>query len=119
MKIHLYTYGILTILLSTSVHAQSTVKGLTAADSYIPEPAKLVNQADAQGHALLKKAFKTETFKIPKNWRLVSVLPETKSNATGQDYILFFQDSQGAVHSVGVQMSGAVSGKNLLYIPAE
>lgn len=116
---HSFLLGLIAILLAPTVYAQSTVKGLTAADSYIAEPAKLVNQADAQGHALLKKAFKTETFKIPKNWRLVSVLPETKSNATGQDYILFFQDSQGAVHSVGVQMSGAVSGKNLLYIPAE
>lgn len=119
MKIHLYTYGILTILLSTTAHAQSTVKGLTAADSYIPEPAKLVNKADAQGHALLKKAFKTDTFKVPKNWRLVSVVPEAKLSSGGQDYIMFFQDSQGAVHSLGVQMSGAVSGKNLLYIPAE
>jgi hypothetical protein len=119
MKFYLYIYGVFAILLSNTALAQSTVKGLTAADSYIPETAKLVNQADAQGHALLKKAIKTEAFKIPKNWRLVSVLPETKSNAAGQDYIMFFQDNQGAVHSVGVQMSGAVSGKNLLYIPAE
>ena len=119
MKIHLHIYGVIAILLSNTALAQSTVKGLTAADSYIPEPAKLVNQADAQGNALLRKAFKTDTFKVPKNWRLVSVVPEAKLSSGGQDYILFFQDSQGAVHSVGVQMSGAVSGKNLLYIPAE
>ncbi len=119
MKIYLYTYGILTVLLSNATLAQSTVKGLTAADSYIAEPAKLVNQADAQGNTLLKKSFKTDSFKVPKNWRLVSVVPEARSNSGGQDYILFFQDAQGAVHSIGIQMSGAVSGKNLLYIPAE
>lgn len=119
MKKISFFFGALGLVLSQQLCAQTMVKGLIAADGYISEPAKLSNQADAQGHALMRKTFKAEPFKVPKNWRLVSVVAEPKINTTSQDYVLFFQDAQGAVHSVGVQMSGALSGKNVLYIPAE
>lgn len=107
-------------LLAATVHgyAQVSDRDLQANPSFLGEPAKNINEASFQGAQIIKSSLKGKTFSIPKTWRLVNVVPLISSQAGAGEYILFFQDSSGAVNTIGVQTDGSVSGNNALHIPS-
>ena len=102
---------------SISSSAQQDIRSLKQIEAYIAEPAKIVNDVGFQSYQLVKQGLKGEGLAIPKGWRLVSVVFDTSGASKVREFILFFQDAKGAVHTLGVQMSGAVSGSNILTIP--
>jgi hypothetical protein len=106
-------------VLTLVAHAQPVAGPLKSNDAYVSEPTRTVNAAIFQSHQLIKKSLKGESFTIPKDWRLVSVVPDNAKSAAGTEFVLFFQDAQSAVHSVGIQANGALSGHNLITIPAK
>lgn len=107
-------------LLGVTVHgyAQVSDRNLQSNPSFLGEPAKLVNEASFQGAQVIKSSLKGKTFSIPKTWRLVDVVPAIASQAVAGEYVLFFQDSGGAVHTIGLQTDGSVSGNNVMHIPS-
>jgi hypothetical protein len=109
---------ILSFLFINIAHAQSTKGQLKFNESYLTENARNINSATFQGNKIIKKNIKGESFSIPNDWRLVSVVNSSSKNTTSSEYVLFFQDSNAAVHSLGIQSDGLVSGNNLIYIPA-
>jgi hypothetical protein len=98
--------------------AQKNLHGIKQNDSYKTEISQTVNSATFATSQIVRKNLKSEDFFIPKDWRLVSVIPSTSVSSRNSEYILFFQDSKSGVHSLGIQMDGAVTGSNLLHIPA-
>jgi hypothetical protein len=97
--------------------AQGSVAGLKTIESYVSDISRVTNNATFQGNMIVRKNLKGEPFVIPKDWRLVSVVPDRASDGSNE-FVLFFQDNHASVHSVGVTASGLLSGKNLLVIPA-
>lgn len=110
---------ILIIFISSSlVHAQ-TVKGqLKSNEAYLTEISRTINDSSYQSSQIIRKSGKGEGFSIPHDWRLVSVVNLLPKNNTNIEFVLFFQDSNAAIHSLGVQSNGSLSGNNLIYIPA-
>lgn len=86
-------------------------------ESYVTDISRVTNNAAYQGNMMVRKNLKGEPFVIPKDWRLVSVVPDRTRDGSSE-FVLFFQDSHASVHSVGVTASGLLSGNNLLVIPA-
>jgi hypothetical protein len=99
-------------------YAQSTKGQLKSNEAYLTEITRNINSASFQGNQIIKKSLKSEPFSIPEDWRLVSVINLPSKNNSSPEYVLFFQDSNAAVHSLGVQSDGLLSGNNLIYIPA-
>ena len=113
-------YPALILLFMCSMsYGQSELHGLKSNDSYSTGIAKVTNSASFQSSQIVKKNMNGEQFSIPKDWRLVSVVNEKPGTSSSSDYVMFFQDSKGGVHSLGVQLSGSISGGNMIYIPAQ
>jgi hypothetical protein len=102
-----------------NAQAQTVNRALESIDTYIAEPAKITNSVNKQGADIIRKSLKGEHFTIPKDWRLVSVVSDKTGESKGQDYVLFFQDTKGDIHSLGMNMSGALSGTNMIHIQAK
>jgi hypothetical protein len=99
--------------------AQNNPRTLEANDAYVAAPAVVSNQANRQGYELIRKSMKGERFTFPKEWRLVNVILEKSNLNKESEYVLFFQDDKGDVHSIGLDMSGALSGANMIHIQAK
>jgi hypothetical protein len=117
-KFKLILIFVLTFLIFR-VQAQTIGRSLESIDIYISEPATISNSVNKQGADIIRKSLKGEYFTIPKDWRLVSVVPDKTGPSKGQEYVLFFQDAKGDVHSLGMNMSGALSGTNMIHIQAK
>ena len=113
--------AILTLCLAdvSNTFAQQNVRNIKPVESFIAEQAKITNGASFEGAQMIRRGLKGETFAIPKAWRLVTVVPDARGSSQVREYVLFFQDNKGAVHSLGLDMSGSVSGSNLITIPAQ
>lgn len=98
---------------------EQNARAVKPIESFIAEPSRVTNSATFQGAQLVRKSLNGETFSIPKSWRLVSVVSDTHGSPQSREYVLFFQDTKGAVHTLGLQMSGSISGSNLITIPAQ
>jgi hypothetical protein len=103
---------------STISLAQQNQLPLKSNDAYITEQSRIINSTNSQANQIIKKTLKGESIKIPKDWRLVSVIQDDSKGSSKNDYVLFFQDSKSAVHSIGVQNNGLLSGNNTIHIPA-
>jgi len=106
------------IFLSNLSIAQYSVTTLKSNEVFLTEQSRIINSTNFQTYQIIKKTLKGEPIKIPKDWRLVSVIPDDDKGNRKNDYVLFFQDSTSAVHSIGVQNNGLLSGNNMIYIPA-
>ena len=102
-----------------NVGAQTDQRTLESIETYISEPAIVTNSVNKQGAEIIRRSLKGDRFTIPKDWRLVSVVVDKVSASRDQDFILFFQSGNGDVHSLGVSMSGALSGGNMIHIQAK
>lgn len=105
-------------LFSTISLAQQNQLQLKSNEAYLAEQSRIINSTNFQANQIIKKALKGEPIKIPKNWRLVSVIQDESKENNKIGYVLFFQDSKSAVHSIGIQNNGLLSGNNMIYIPA-
>jgi hypothetical protein len=82
-------------------------------ESYVSPITKSSNDAMFAANEQLRKILGASKISIPSTWRLVSVVPK------GQGYVMFFQDKDATVYSVGIDASGALSGNSdYLVIPA-
>lgn len=99
-------------------YAQSPQTSIKGIEAFITEQTRIVNSSNLQSNQILRKALKGEQFSIPRDWRLVSVVPDVNKSNGNTEYLLFFQDSKSAVHSLGIQSNGFVSGGNFTLIPA-
>lgn len=86
--------------------------------SYISETSRLINQSSIQATNTIRKVQKTDDLLLPKDWKLVSVVPVSKVGSNEQEFMLFFQDSKSNVHSIGISAGGMVTGRNSLKIKA-
>lgn len=103
---------------STISLAQQNQLTLKSNDAYLTEQSRIINSTNFQANQIIKKTLKGESFKIPKDWRLVSVIQDDSKGNSKNEYVLFFQDSKSAVHSIGIQNNGLLSGNNFIYLPA-
>ncbi len=115
---NLTTIVALLLVITLNASAQVSDRDLQANPSFLAEPARMINQANYQGAQIVKSSLKGKNFSIPKTWRLVAAVPSIASSPGGGEYVLFFQDAGGAVHTVGVQADGSVSGNNVMHIPS-
>ena len=118
---NLKSVGTLVLSLATahSSFAQQNVRTVKSVEVFIAEPSRVANEAAFQSNITIKKSLNGQPFSIPKAWRLVSAVPDTHNSQQAREYILFFQDAKGAVHTIGLQMSGSVTGSNVITIPAQ
>ncbi len=114
----LTTIVVLLLFITVNASAQVSDRDLQANPSFLAEPARMVNQANYQGAQIIKSSLKGKNFSIPKTWRLVNAVPSIAGSPGGGEYVLFFQDAVGAVHTIGVQTDGSVSGNNVMHIPS-
>ena len=70
--------------------AQKNLHGIKQNDSYKTEISQTVNSANFATSQIVRKNLKSEDFFIPKDWRLVSVIPRTSFSSRNSEYILFF-----------------------------
>jgi hypothetical protein len=105
-------------LLPQLSHAQHGQIPLKSNEVFLTEQSRIVNSATYQGNQLIRKSLKGDSFTIPKDWKLISVIKDEAKSDSRSEFILFFQDSKSAVHSIGVQNNGYLSGNNLIFIPA-
>lgn len=117
----LKTVGAMMLSLATthSSLGQQIVRTVKPVEVFIAEPSRITNEAAFQSNLIIKKSLNGQPFSIPKTWRLVSAVPDTHNSPQSREYILFFQDTKGAVHTIGLQMSGSVTGSNVITIPAQ
>jgi hypothetical protein len=115
----IHKFSILIIFISSSLVYAQTVKGpLKSNEAYLTEISRSINDSSYQSSQIIRKNWKGEGFSIPHDWRLVSVVNLSPKNNTSNEFVLFFQDSNSAIHSLGVQSDGSLSGNNLIHIPA-
>ena len=105
-------------LLSCLSEAQQNRSTLKSNEVFLTEPSRMVNSLSYQTNQEIRKGLKGESFKIAKDWRLVSVTQVNSKTHSESEFILFFQDAKSAVHTVGIQSNGMLSGNNLFFIPA-
>jgi len=98
-------------------NSQDLHSALKSNEAYVTEQARIVNSTSIQSNQVIRKALKGNQFTIPKHWRLVSVLQENSKVNGGSEYVLFFQETNGSVHSIGITNAGSVSGNNIISIP--
>lgn len=91
---------------------------LSETTAYIPEVSRITNQSIGQANEILRSAQKNQDLIIPKDWKLVSVIPVTSRTSTDIEYVLFFQDAKSNVHSLSIASNGIVSGRNQIKIKA-
>jgi hypothetical protein len=91
---------------------------LSETTAYIPEVSRITNQSITQANEILRSTQKNQDLVIPKDWKLVSVIPVTGRTSTELEYVLFFQDAKSNVHSFSIASNGIVSGRNQVKIKA-
>jgi hypothetical protein len=106
-------YFVLLFFCSFFIYAEKLPGGLESNNAYINDQAKSVNSFNIQGAEVIKKALKGETYKIPKDWRLVSVQKDN-TRSSENEYILFFQDAKANVHTLSVGLNGMISGSSTM-----
>lgn len=79
-------------------------------ESYTSGVTRAVNDAAFTGNVTVRDAMKGTVASIPATWRLVNVLPK------GSGYVMFFQDQDGSVRSLGLDGNGAVTGGDVLWL---
>lgn len=117
MKLRALNLFVITFLIQQA-SAQVTESDLKSPRSFVGEPARIANDLSLQSNQLVKKALNGKDFSIPKTWRLVSVVPGISRSSGSSEYVLFFQDSGGSVHSLGINMDGSITGNNIIQIPS-
>ncbi len=110
-----YLIFFLFYLLSNKI---SVAQSLNQIKPFIPESSRLINQTSITASEIIKNSQKSIDYKIPSDWKLVSVVPLLK-NSNDQEIMLFFQDGKGNVHSIGMTVSGIITGKNTLEIKVQ
>jgi hypothetical protein len=85
-------------------------KDLHFNESYVTSIARTANNAAVSGAIQVRDALKGQVIGIPATWRLVSVIPKAGG------YVMFFQDSDATVRSLGIDSSGALTGDDTLVL---
>jgi hypothetical protein len=101
---------VLCLCASASVMAAAIDKDLQFNEGYVSGVAKATNEAGATGAKLVRESLGGQRVVIPTSWRLVSVIPKARG------YVMFFQDSDASVHSIGIDADGAVTGNDVLLL---
>ncbi|MCD8517874.1 MAG: hypothetical protein LRY61_11555 [Burkholderiaceae bacterium] len=79
---------------------------------YVSEIARQANSMSVQAATVAREALKGKPAQIPASWRLVNVIPK------GNDYVMFFQDTDGSVRSLRMQADGGISGHDVVWLRA-
>ncbi|MCD8565384.1 MAG: hypothetical protein LRY53_07040 [Burkholderiaceae bacterium] len=79
---------------------------------YVSEIARQANSMSVQVATVAREALKGKPAQIPASWRLVNVIPK------GNDYVMFFQDTDGSVRSLRMQADGGISGHDVVWLRA-
>jgi hypothetical protein len=95
---------------SGAVMAAPIDKELKFNEGYVSSVTKAANDAGANGAKLVRESLRGQPTAIPTSWRLVSVIPKAGG------YVMFFQDSDASVHSIGIDGGGAVTGSDVLLL---
>lgn len=85
-------------------------KELQFNEGYISSVTKSANEAGTTGAKLVRESLRGQPAAVPASWRLVSVIPKAGG------YVMFFQDSDASVHSIGIDGGGAVTGNDVLLL---
>lgn len=100
-------------LIAASAAAQPTApadRELKFTEGYTSSVTRTVNETAFKANATVRDAMKGNVASIPATWRLVNVLPK------GSGYVMFFQDQDGSVRSLGMDGNGAVTGGDVLWV---
>ena len=89
-------------LIFCQAFAQKNLHGIKQNDSYKTEISQTVNSANFATSQIIRKNLKSEDFFIPKDWRLVSVIPSTSVSSRNSEYILFFHVSINICMTIGL-----------------
>ena len=95
---------------SANVMAGAIDKDLQFNEGYVSSVTKTANEAGAGGAKLARESLRGQPTAIPASWRLVSAIPKAGG------YVMFFQDSDASVHSIGIDGGGAVTGNDALLL---
>ena len=112
-------FGILVVMPATATDTQSVTKVITPIKSYITPPGKVINEVAYQGAQLTIKALDGTPMTIPRTWRLVTALPIHQQLGKDSKYILFFQDSNNNVFTLGLSSDGQISGEGAFVLPTQ
>jgi hypothetical protein len=82
-------------------------------ESYITPIVKSANNVGYNANSQVKEAMSGKPSAIPKSWRLVNAVGKLNGG-----YVLFFQDKDASVHSIGIDAGGLLSGTDLIVIPS-
>jgi hypothetical protein len=102
--------SVLVALAAFPVNAAPVDRELRASEAFVTPISRTVNAASVAAAAAAREALQGQVTSIPSSWRLVSVLPK------GSGYVMFFQDTDGSVRSLGLDTNGAVSGADALLL---
>ena len=109
-----FVLAFLLVALPVNGNAQQTE--LQSQEVYVGTPARISNNANVAGYKEVRKSVMGNTFAIPRSWKLVSAVPSSE-NVTSKQFVLFFQEPSGAVHSMEIDLDGSVTGKGILSLP--
>ena len=98
---------------SANVMAGAIDKDLQFNEGYVSSIAKTTNDAGASVARLVRESLGGQRASIPVSWRLVSVIPKARG------YVMFFQDTDASVHSIGIDADGAVTGNDVLLLRSD
>ena len=112
---HFCTYFLMIVVLiaSSVLQAAPIESELKYNESYITPIVKTTNEVGYHANIQAKEAMSGKSSAIPKSWRLVNVIGKINGG-----YVLFFQDKDASVHSIGLDASGFVSGTDVIVIPS-
>lgn len=97
----------------SALQAAPVESELSFNESYITPIVKYTNETGYHANSQVKEAMNGKPTAIPKNWRLVNAVGKLNGG-----YVLFFQDKDASVHSIGIDAGGLVSGTDLIVIPS-
>jgi hypothetical protein len=104
-----------TLLISNSSYAiaESVKKEFKFTEAFSTDISKTFNKAAVNANSKIRNSMQGRLTSIPLTWRLIN--GAVKPNG---EYVLFFQDKDGAVYTLEVSASGLINGGNLLSIPS-
>lgn len=106
-------FSLVGVLIPSLTFADSIEKSLKSNDAYISPISKKTNEVTYNANILARDAIQGKKTSIPSSWRFVNAV----AKVTG-DYILFFQDKDGSVHTINISSNGNIDGADLINIPS-
>ncbi len=96
-------------------HSHASVTGLEFVQPFNAQINSSIMKQRKESQTVIKSALAGRPFKIPTQWRLVSVVPSDKKD----ELVYVFQTTAGDVYSLSMDMMGAINPNALLHIPVQ